>query len=156
LNVDPETLSLRAEPGKSIEWGANFRFGELISFRHLAGTLLALKLKAVDNDSPLSAERTIPVTIDQSYPCIKAPPRIMIDGDLGEWRALNLAFDSKPLVLGNSQAWRGPGDASLSFTLAYDDQYVYFAGRVADDALQGGDDFELRLDPRPLDVRSTD
>lgn len=155
LTVDPESLSLAADPGQTVELALNIRFGEKISFAHLAETLLHLKMKSVNAEAPLEADRTIPVVIDQSHPCPIAPAKVVIDGDLSEWTGLMLTSGAKPLKLGPTSDWQGPNDASIAFTLAHDTRFVYCAGRVTDDAVIAGDSLELRFDPRPIEVRKS-
>ena len=155
LTVDPESLHLSAEPGQTVELALNIRFGEKISFNHLAETLLHLKMKSADADMPLEADRTIPVVIDQSYPCPLAPANVLIDGNLDEWSELTLKTGAKPLVLGPTSDWQGPSDASIEFTLAHDARFVYCAGNVTDDTVIVDDSLELRFDPRPLETRKT-
>jgi len=153
LTVDPQSLNLRAEPGQTVELGVKIRFGENISFAHLAETLLRVKLRSIDPENPLTADRTIPVIIDQSYPCRPAPASVVPDGKLDEWSGLPLTTGLQPLIIGPTGQWQGPGDASLEFTLAHDDKMLYFAGEVTDDAVIADDTLEFRLDPRPIEIR---
>lgn len=156
LTVDPAALTLTAAPGKTADLAVDLRFAEPMTFDHLASTLLVAKLKTVGEDQPLTAERQIPVIIDQGYPCPPAPESFVLDGQLDEWGKLALASGEQPLVLGPAQQWQGPGDASIRFGLAHDRASLYFAAQVTDDAVIKGDGVELRLDPRPIDARRAD
>mgnify|MGYP001202623289 CR=1 FL=1 len=75
----------------------------------------------------------------------------VVDGDLGEW-ALALRLDQN--AFGGAQ-WTGVGDASADYALAWDDDRLYLAVRVADDVfvqtergdtLFRGDSLELLFD----------
>ena len=157
LTVDPATLDLSAAPGETAELSVRVQFGETISFDHLAQTVLIAKLRTTGEDPPLSAERTIPVIIDQSHPCPPAAETVVIDGVLDEWGQLSLATPQQPLVLGPEGQWNGSGDASLRFALSRDDRFLYVGARVTDDrVLEEGDSLVLRLDTRPIVQRKTD
>lgn len=101
----------------------------------------------------MTADRTIPVIIDQSYPCRPAPASVVLDGKLNEWPGLPLRTGLQPLIIGPTGQWQGPGDASLEFTLAHDDKMLYCVGEVTDDAVTADDTLEFRLDPRPIEIR---
>jgi hypothetical protein len=156
LTVDQPALSLTAGPGETAELSVQVQFNQAIAFEHLAQTLLTAKLSTLEEDRPLTAEKTVPVIIDRGYPCPGPPSAVTIDGVLDEWPALPLATGEQPLVIGPAEQWQGPGDASLSFAVAQDEQFLYFAGQVTDDAVMEGDDLELRLDARPIDARKDD
>jgi hypothetical protein len=81
---------------------------------------------------------------------------VTIDGALDEWPVLPLSTGDGPLVIGPAEQWQGPGDASLSFAMTHDQQFVYVACRVTDDAVIDGDALELRLDARPISARKAD
>ncbi|MGE0608245.1 MAG: metallophosphoesterase [Pirellulales bacterium] len=153
LYVNPAELTLRAEPGQAAELAVNIRFAEQVEFDHLVGTLLTATLKTVE-ETPLLAERTVPVIIDRRFPCLAAPAEVAVDGNLQEWGDLPHATAEQPLVLGPAQQWQGPGDAALRFVLSHDDERLYFAGRVADDTLLTGDGLELRFDTRSSAARA--
>jgi hypothetical protein len=153
LTVDPESLNMRADPGQTVELGVRIRFGEKISFTHLAETLLRVKLRSIDAEHPLNAERTIPVIIDQSYPCRPAPAPVVLDGKLDEWPDLQLTTGLQPLIVGPAGQWQGPGDATMKFALMHDDRMLYCVGEVTDDAVTADDTLEFRLDARPIEIR---
>jgi hypothetical protein len=153
LTVDPQFLNMRAEPGETVELSVRVRFGEKIGFTHLADTLMRVKLRSLDAAHPLDAERTIPVIIDQSHSCRPAPAAVRVDGKLDEWPDPDLTTGLQPLILGPSEQWQGPGDASLSFTLSHDEKFAYCVGEVTDDSVLADDTLEFRLDPRPIGIR---
>ena len=157
LSVEPASLELSAAPGETSELAVVVRFGESVDFQHLAQTVFTAELRAADNDSPLYAERSVPVVIDRSHSCPAAAETITVDGALDEWGELGLATASEPLIVGDEGQWNGPGDASARFALAHDDRHVYLAARVLDDrVVDGGDALIVRLDARPINQRRFD
>lgn len=153
LTVDPASLELAAAAGETAELGVGIRFAEAIEFPHLAETLLTARIKTVGDDPPLTCERTIPVVIDRKFPCPRATLQA-IDGALEDALPRREATNDHPLLVGASETWTGPADASLQFGLGHDERFVYLAAQVADERLiEGGDALELRLDARPIDQR---
>ncbi|MEX0938824.1 MAG: metallophosphoesterase [Pirellulales bacterium] len=156
LTVDPERLRLTAAPGETAELAVTVKFADRISFEHLSQTVLTAKIKTTGEDAPLSAERTLPVVIDQGYDLPRIE-QVALDGDLGEWTALPRRSLDEPLVLGNSAGWTGPADAAIRFQVAHDDRFLYFAGEVSDERVMAeGDRIDLRLDARSMDDRQSD
>jgi len=155
LTVDMPVLALTANPGETVELAVHVQFGETIAFEHLAQTLLTAKLKTVGEERILSAEKTVPVIIDRSY-ALPVVAAVSLDGSMEEWSGLPLTTGEKPLVLGPAEQWQGAEDAALAFSLGQDEQTVYLAARVTDDAVTSADGLELRLDTRPIDQRKAD
>ena len=86
-----------------------------------------------------TAERASPVLAATSEATAsRAPGRITVDGDLGEWaqsRAIEIRsgdLDPRP---GARAAWTGPEDCGASLMLAWDEGCLYLAGRIDDDRL---------------------
>lgn len=156
LTVEPNGLKLIAAPGATQELSVKIRFGEKIAFPHLAETLLTAKIRSLDDERPLSVERTVPVVIDRKYGCPRAPEKVAIDGNLEEWGDLSLATGDKPLLIGAAQQWQGVGDAAMRFTTAYDDAYLYVAAKVADDNVIAGDQLQFRFDARWIATRKAE
>lgn len=78
-----------------------------------------------------------------------------IDGDLGEWAALD-AIELGPAHAGNIPDHGGPADLAARAWLAHDDDYLYFAADVTDDvhsqenrhaAMWQGDAIQLAFRP---------
>jgi LCP family protein required for cell wall assembly len=67
-------------------------------------------------------------------PVGEPPPSV--DGDLTEWAAL--VYGSKQVDFG-AQNWQDAADASASWNIAWDDQYLYIAARVKDDVFTRGE-----------------
>ncbi len=154
LTLDPDTIQLRAEPGETAKLALTLRFTDKIPYEKLAGTSFSATLTSEDAP-PLTAERRVPVVIDRRH----AVPRVVsptIDGRLDEWSDFPYQTEEQPLVLAADELWNGPADASVAFTTAYDDNFVYIAARVTDDARIRGDQFELRIDARPITSRAGD
>ena len=154
LTLDPSEITLRAEPGKTTELALTLQFTDKIAYSQLAGTVFTAKLRSDDSPS-LTAERHVPVVIDQrhSVPLITAPT---IDGKLDEWTELRHATSEQSLVLGNSEFWNGPGDASVSFDVAHDEDHIYVAAQITDEKLFRGDRFVMLIDARPIAKRIGD
>ncbi|WP_161602580.1 metallophosphoesterase [Tautonia marina] len=159
LTVDPASLELTAEPGEAAELSVRVAFGEPIPFEALAGTVFTATItgEAAEGEAPLKAEQAVPVVIDRGYTISPADHDVALDGRLDEWESLRNGLPSPPMILGAAESWTGPGDADLSFDLAYDDEMLYLAARVLDEAVVPGEDrLEVLWDPRPMDRRVSD
>jgi hypothetical protein len=100
--------------------------------------------------TPLTSEpelRQGPVVEAQRF---SSPP--LIDGDLNDFRIRS--YDASHVVHGR-QEWDNPADISADFSIGWDDDYLYLAAQVYDDAyVQGekglyifrGDSLEILLD----------
>jgi hypothetical protein len=153
LTVDPEQLSLSAEPGGSDEQSIRVRFEEPIDFASLAQTTFTAMI-ATTGDKPLRAERIAPVVIDQRFHCPHVATIPDIDGRVAELPGKTIRFPDEPIVIGNAESWTGPADATAQFSTACDDNNLYVAVRVTDEnVLSGQDRVELLIDPRPVTER---
>jgi hypothetical protein len=149
LTVEPgPALKLTAAAGETKELAVDVRFTEKVAFAQFAETLLTAKVRTLDEENPLTAERTVPVVVDRKYLCPEVAAPIAVDGEPKEWSALPLALGDKPLVVGAASQWQGPQDASIRFATAHDDKFVYVAADVTDEQVTGGDNLELRFDAR--------
>lgn len=156
LTVEPDAaLKLTAAPGETQTLSVDVRFAEKIAFSQFAETLLTAKIRTLEETGALTAERTVPVVIDQKYPCPKAADDVVVDGDIREWSDLPLATGEKPVLAGAADEWQGPGDAAIRFVTAHDDKKLYVAADVTDDALIDGDKLELHLDARWIGERKS-
>lgn len=157
LSVEPSAaLKLTAAPGETKELTVDVRFGEKIAFAQFAQTLLTARIRTLEEESPLSAERTIPVVVDRKYLCPVVESAIVVDGATKEWDGLPLTTGDKPRLMGAAENWQGPTDASLRFATSHDERFVYFAAEVTDDAVVSGDALELRFDARWIGERVAD
>ncbi len=154
LTLEPDQLTLRAEPGETKELALSLQFTDKISFPQLAGTVFTATLRS-DEQPGLSAERSIPVVIDRKY-AVPATTGLTIDGNLDDWESLRFATPQEPLVLGKPEFWQGWGDASVQFDVMHDEELVYLAARIQDDVVVDKDRLELRIDARPLTTRIGD
>lgn len=64
LTVEPATLKLTAEPNTTSELAVDIKFSEVIDPAKLKGTVVIAKIRTGDSQSPLRAERTIPLVIE--------------------------------------------------------------------------------------------
>ena len=161
LTVDPATLDLTAAPGETVDLTVKVRFDQEIPFADLAGTTFTARLEAQgDTDkAPLRAEQSLPVIIDQGFECLRLNMPVQLDGALTEWPEPRRKMPEKVNILapGRPEDWTGAADADLTFDVTHDDQFVYVAARVRDDAIVPEvDGLELLFDPRPIDRRMSD
>ncbi len=153
LHVDPANLELSASPGETANLAVGIRFAESIAFPHLAETLLTARIRTVGEDPPLACERTIPVVIDRKFTCPVLTLK-SIDGVLEEALARRESTDEHPLLVGATETWTGPDDASFEFGLGHDDRFLYLSAHVVDERIiEEVDALEFRLDARFIDQR---
>ncbi|MBI4313413.1 MAG: hypothetical protein HY594_01210, partial [Candidatus Omnitrophica bacterium] len=89
-------------------------------------------------------------------PSTRRTEELMMDGNLEEWRKLTpAAFDKKTNVVYGAGAWKGPQDLSYKMWSQWDEDAIYLAFELADDAvvqerakgdMWEGDHVELWLD----------
>ncbi len=156
ITVDPMEIVLEAEAGSVAEQKIRVHFTEPVAFAALARTQLTANMRTTGDD-PLSAELVIPVVIDRrfSLPTLASMPEI--DGVIEGWPSERTnTTPEKPLLLGNTRAWQGPGDGSADFFARLVGDRVYVAARVTDDRVLPQDRVELLIDPRGFDERTRD
>ena len=157
LSVEPgRALKLAAAPGETQELSVDVRFSEKIAFAQFAQTLLTARIRTLDSETPLTAERTVPVVVDRKFLCPAVKEAIVVDGVPQEWSGLPLSTGDKPLLSGAAENWQGPGDASMRFAVAHDARFLYVAAEIQDDAVIAGDQLQLRLDARWIGERRDD
>lgn len=88
---------------------------------------------------------------------LNTPPTL--DGDWGEWKDLTTEYPAKHVVFGRDQ-WENSDDLEASFHIGWDEDYLYIAVKVRDDAyVQNGigediflgDSIEVLLDTKLQD-----
>jgi hypothetical protein len=88
---------------------------------------------------------------------------VTVDGDLSDWPELPYAVTDPVEINMDRSTWDGPEDCSFRFALAHDEEYVYVAVDVLDEAhvFEPGrprawhqDGVEIRIDARPDPQRS--
>lgn len=103
------------------------------------------------------------VRISPPYQCQRAAAPKTIDGNLADWGELPIKVDDPEQILGmGRKAWHGPYDCRYSIGTAYDDAYLYLTVQVIKGATVAQKDrppweqdgIEIRLDARPVDIRS--
>lgn len=152
LLLNPERIDYQAAAGEERELVVDYSFQEPVPIDQLNSASLVATIQSVE-DRPLSAETSIPIAIDRQIPLPKRTEAVVVDGKLDEWK-LDQKSPKRPILFGDTKGWNGAGDASVAFTLGYDDENLYFAGRVTDDrVVPGRDRMYLRLDARPMDER---
>jgi 3',5'-cyclic AMP phosphodiesterase CpdA len=93
-----------------------------------------------------------------AYDCTRPSAPVVVDGRLDEWRELPFAV-REPVELSRlaDNKWMGPGDLQFRFATACDEEHLYLAIDVRDDALVldenlkhwEQDGLEVWLDPNP-------
>lgn len=152
LTLSPERIEYEAQPGDERTLVVEYSFASPIPIEQLASASLTATIQSVEK-VPLTAEISVPITIDRQIPCPKRAKSVVIDGQLDEWK-LDQRTAERPPMFGNTKDWNGKGDASIAFTLGYDDANLYVAARVKDDRVMPGKDrFYVRLDARPIEER---
>ena len=155
ITVDETELSLKAEAGGEAVQTVRVGFVDEVGFADLKLGRVVASLQSI-GEEPLTAERTVPIVIDEVFTIAEADKTPEIDGDLSEWGDLTLSTSDDPLLTGNAEEWNGPGDASVRFATSFDSEWVYFAGEVVDDQIVEGDRIVAYIDGRPMDDRRRD
>ncbi len=111
------------------------------------------------SQTPIDLEGRAPLLIDRAaYDCPRRTSPVALDGRLDEWPTLPFAVrEPLPEFGAPGNQWNGPADLSFRFATAYDDDNVYVAIDVRDDALVFDplvkhweqDGVEVWLDPNP-------
>lgn len=154
LTVDPVTLDLTAEAGKTTTISVRVRFGEEIPFADLEQTIFRAKVSST-GVKPFRAEQIIPVVIDRRHHCPRPGKPVKVDAHHDEWKLLAHATPVPPLLIGPKEQWQGAGDASFIFDVTSDDKFLYLAAHVTDDQVYvNGDSLTFILDARPVSLRS--
>ncbi len=154
LTLNPEKIVLSAKPGETTHVSLGLDFSVPMGLSHLTQTLLTATVRTTGKNSNLKAEWTIPITIDRKYDLVKRSKAAQVDALLDDWEKLRFATGPSPRVLGATESWQGPDDASIEFDLAFDQDRLLFAAHVKDDVLIAGDAVELWLDGRSLSARA--
>ena len=103
------------------------------------------------------------VFILPAYSCVRTTEPKTIDGDLRDWKDLEIKCNEPDAFnYMGKKAWKGQDDCRFAIGTAYDDKYLYIAVEVIDDKYDAvkdkdpwdQDGIEIRLDARPADVRS--
>jgi len=160
LTLTPEKLVLAAKPGETKNLSFQLDFSEPIGLNHLTQTLFTATARSIARRAGagagpnLTAEWSMPITIDRKYDLLKRSKAAQVDALLNDWDKLRFSTGQSPRVLGATESWQGPGDASIDFDIAYDQDRLLFAGHVRDDVVIAGDAVELWIDGRRLPTRA--
>jgi hypothetical protein len=130
----------------------------------------ALQAASLVGEAKFLTQEKLPVTLRTTTTAMLLPRQelgrvseVKVDGDLSDWKSQTLAKVEKPGDLQKkADAWTGPADASFAWKAALDDRFLYVAVKVTDEEVQSvkekmpwyQDGVELRIDPRPIAVRS--
>ncbi len=154
LTLKPQRLALSANPGETKTVSFGLDFSEPIGLDALLKTQLVATARTKGEDPGLKAEWSIPITIDRKYDLVKRSKAAKVDALLDDWAKLRFSTGQSPRVFGAVESWQGPGDASIEFDIAFDQDRLLFAGHVKDDVVVAGDSVELWIDGRRLPIRA--
>lgn len=157
LLVDPEQIRLVVGPGGSAEQTLRVRFSEEIEFASLRRATFKAKVQSKNDEgekNPLVVDRSIPLIIDRLYECPQLAKRLVVDCYFDSKEAAWHTTPEIPLVIGESQDWKGPNDGSFSLKANQHKGELFLSIRVTDErVLAGVDKMELILDARSKRTR---
>lgn len=113
------------------------------------------------DDAPVTVTGTERLIVDaRSFP-IQRKSGILVDGALQEWEPLTFNALQPGAVGSREDLWTGPADSSFAFDVAQDDENLFVAVNVVDEALvrtqdprpARQDSVEVWLDARPVETR---
>ena len=151
LSVDPEQLTTRVPPNDTKQLTCRFALERPLDFENFRNMMLTANIKT-DEESPLSAEVSVPIMIDRRHFCPQLT--VDLDGSSEEWQGEVEQFSESPTTFGAAQQWQGLGDGSIRFRVAHDENFLYLSGSVADDVIVAGRDrLRFNLDGRLMKDR---
>ena len=149
-----EGIRFTAQPEEATEYRIAFELPAPIGLHHFSQTTLVARIKTHD-EIPVVAEVNVPVIIDELFTVPPAGSAASIDGRLADRSAPRLETRKQPLLLGTTENWEGPSDASLKFDTAGDGESLVVYGTVQDDqVVPGKDGLVIRIDSRATVERS--
>jgi hypothetical protein len=153
LTLVPTLIEETIPPHARRETVFRIDFARPLSLERLTGATVNVTVRSTEDPAPLMVERTVPVVIDTRRLCPQL--EIAIDGQLDDWEGEWESIAEQPATLGAGQQWQGPGDGSVRFRVAHNDEFLYFSGIVRDDVIQPDRDRLLfSLDARPMADRN--
>lgn len=122
------------------------------------------------SEAKFLTENKLPVTLRSMAHATVVPRMVLekpggpvrVDGDLSDWAHGKMMSVGQPAALqGNQDSWKGTADASFAWAAAADEEFLYLAVDVVDEAVQAvqgeppwvQDGVEIRIDPRPGAMR---
>lgn len=159
LTVEPDGLKLAAGPDGEATQTVRVRFEEPMAFDALRRATFTAMVRSEPGDgaAPLSAERTVPVIIDQRYVCTLVAEVGEIDGVVEDSPNATYSTPDEPLLLTDSQDWTGPTDGSFAVSARHDGDRLLLTARVTDErVIAGKDRLVFQLDARPESQRQAD
>ena len=151
LSMESSSLKLEVPPHDTKKVTCRFRMDHPLDYEMFRSVVVNGKIRSNGEDQ-LSAELTVPVTIDRRHPCPQVA--IDVDGDLGDWSTEEERFIENSTTYGASQQWQGLEDAGMRFRVGYDDENLLFSGVVTDDnVVLDRDVVYIGIDARPMEER---
>ena len=151
LTMDTASLQLEVPPHDTKRFTCDFRMEHPLDYELFRSVVVNGTIRTQGKDQ-LTAELTVPVTIDRRHPCPQVA--IDIDGDLDDWTTPEERFVENATTYGAGQQWQGLQDAGMRFRVGYDDENILFSGVVTDDRVMFDQDvIYIGIDARPMDER---
>ena len=112
LSMDSSSLILEVPPHDTKKVTLRFRMDHPLDYEMFRSVVMNGKIRSQGEDQ-LTAELTVPVTIDRRRPCPQVA--IDVDGDLGDWSTEEERFIENATTYGASLQWKGLEDAGMRF-----------------------------------------
>jgi hypothetical protein len=111
--------------------------------------------------TPVEIQTNSLILPERRFPIPRLRRKVKLDGAIDEWGELPLAV-ANPVEIEAPELHAGPDDASFRFAVAWDDEWLYIAADVVDDALvlsadrtwREQDHLSFSIDARPDPERS--
>ena len=154
LTMSDSPLTFEVPPHDTKTIRCDFRVAEPLDYEQFRSVAVTGKIRSLGK-KPLTAELTVPVTIDRRHACPELA--VTVDGNLNEWSGDEEVFSETPTIYGARQQWQGLEDAGMRFRAAWDSENLYIAGVVTDDnVMPERDRLYFGIDTRSMEARLKD
>ena len=131
--VSPADGSFSLSPGESkqLDFRIPFPVYPTCESLHEARPRITLSVTVPHRSQPIVLSKDL--TFVRTMTAHRRRTHIIIDGDLREWgERWDVRLNERQMVTLLPDRWKGPEETSGSFSIAYDDSMMYFAGVVKD------------------------
>ena len=136
LVVDPGKFMGQIDPNNVNETMLNIEGLNIDDIEKIDPLKLNVKLKYDFKERPnVEIEQQFNVRPARKYPLKKASKSIKVDGKIKEWDNLEYRINSESYITADPFSHKGDKDASSTFSLLYDDKYIYIAANIHDDEI---------------------
>ncbi len=151
LSMESSSIKLEVPPHDTKKLTCRFRMDHPLDYEMFRSVVVNGKIRS-QGEGQLTAELTVPVTIDRRHSCPQVT--IDVDGDLGDWDVEEERFMDNSTTYGARQQWQGLEDAGMRFRVGYDDESLLFSGVVTDDkVIPDRDVIYIGIDARSMEER---